>query len=235
VDGGDDAAVPKSPSPIAAPHHHKQDPTQEPTTVPKKDPTPTPATASKEKKRVRDDDDNQVDNTAGGKETEGNISTFDLEVTGQPIKNDDRLSGEIMNEELSTPQVKSSNLPTKKPTETEQNEKDPIEIIDDDLVAKDDDVLEEELKEAETEAKAFGWFGFLIAIVVAMVFTAHQMSENPDGIYASLCRLTITIVSCVIKAVLMPFRYMLGYQGHYSGRMPISTTDPYRSHQMDIR
>jgi hypothetical protein len=231
-DGGDtDAAVAESPSPIAAPHHHKEDPTQAPTTVPKNDPTPAPsATATNEKKRTTDDD--TVDNTAEEKETDDTIPTDDLVVPEEPRNVDDRpSSGEVTDdvpqEESSAPLDVDSNLPTRKPNETGQKEKDQIATVEDDLVAReDDDVLEGELKEEETETKVFGGFGFLITIV-ALVFTAHQMSENPDGIYASLCRLAITIASCVIKVVLMPFRLMLGHRGYHSGHMPISTTDPY--------
>jgi hypothetical protein len=123
-------------------------------------------------------------------------------------------------------------IATEKPTETE--EKDQIDTVHDDLVIRDgDDVLEKELDEVETEAKAFGGFGFLAAMV-AVVFTAHQMLENPHGIYASICRLIITIVSCVIRAVLMPFRSILGHRGYRTGHVPISTTDPYVSHQMEL-
>jgi hypothetical protein len=226
TDGGNDAAGTESQSPIDV------DPTQELTTVQKKDPAPAPITAAKEKKRATDDDDNQVDDTAEEKETDGSISNFDIGVSEEPSNDDDRPSGEVTDdvpqEKLSSPQDNNSNLPTKKPSGTELNEKDHIEIIEDDLVARDDDGLEEELQEEETETKVFGWSGFLISLV-AMVFTAHQISENPDGIFASvLCRPAITIVSCVIKAVLMPFRYMLGYREYDSGHMPISTTDPYR-------
>ena len=43
--------------------------------------------------------------------------------------------------------------------------------------------VEEELKEEEEVAAAAGGMGFLLAIG-GMIFTAHQMSENPDGVYA---------------------------------------------------
>jgi hypothetical protein len=226
----------KDPTPTAAPHHDKKDPTQVPTPVPKKDPTPAPTTAAKETKRETDDDavddDDQVDDTAEEKETDDSIPTDDI-VVPEEHRPSGEVTDDVPQEGSSTPQDNNSNLPTMKPSETGQKETDQIETIEDDLVARDDDVLEEELKEEETTAKVFGGFGFLIAIV-AMVFTAYQMSENPDGIYASLCRLAITIVSCVIKAVLMPFRSMLGHRGYHAGHMPISTTDPYRSHQLEL-
>jgi hypothetical protein len=110
---------------------------------------------------------------------------------------------------------------------------DPIQKQD----AADEEVqeLEQELNKEEKVARRAGGLGIFIGIV-AMVFTAHQMSENPDGIYASVCRLAITISSVVIKIVCMPCRKLLGAGNpHYQGHMPISTSDygyrndPYRS------
>lgn len=49
----------------------------------------------------------------------------------------------------------------------------------------------------------------------------------------SVCRLAITIVSCVVKAILMPFRSVLGNR-HHGGHMQLSTTEPYRSHAMEL-
>ena len=43
--------------------------------------------------------------------------------------------------------------------------------------------VKEELLHEENVAKTAGGFGFLFA-VLGMVFTAHQMSENPDGFFA---------------------------------------------------
>ena len=97
--------------------------------------------------------------------------------------------------------------------------------------------LETELKQEEKVARQAGGLGLVFGIL-AMIFTAHQMSENPDGIYASVCRLAITISSVVVKIICMPCRKVLGVGGSgnpYSGHMPISTSDysyrndPYRS------
>ena len=59
--------------------------------------------------------------------------------------------------------------------------------VDDDPLAVEDEEMVEEVKEEllheENVAKTAGGFGFLFA-VLGMVFTAHQMSENPDGFFA---------------------------------------------------
>uniref|UniRef100_A0A7S3LAE7 Transmembrane protein n=1 Tax=Amphora coffeiformis TaxID=265554 RepID=A0A7S3LAE7_9STRA len=38
-----------------------------------------------------------------------------------------------------------------------------------------------------------------MAAVVGMILTAHQMSENPDGLYASLCRSILTVIRTVCR------------------------------------
>ena len=98
--------------------------------------------------------------------------------------------------------------------------------------AADDLAMEEEeleLGRVEKEAKTAGGLGFLLAMG-AMVFTAYQMSENPDGIFASVCRLAITLIGCGFKMVTMPCRNLLGHRYH-AGHIPVSTMeyrDPYR-------
>lgn len=118
--------------------------------------------------------------------------------------------------------------------------------VDDDPIVDEDEELvnevEEELAKQEKVAKTAGGFGFLLAIA-AMIFTAHQMSENPDGIYATyvhshrsvttrpnnqishtpifflfvtyfrICRLAITITGVVVKLICMPCRKVIG-TGH---------------------
>lgn len=99
---------------------------------------------------------------------------------------------------------------------------DPIAIQDEEIVEQ----VEEELAKEEKIAREAGGFGFFLAIG-GMIFTAHQMSENPDGLYASLCRLAITITGVVVKIICMPCRKLIGASGnsHYTGHMPISTVD----------
>ena len=98
---------------------------------------------------------------------------------------------------------------------------DPLAIEDEELVEE----VKEELKHEETVAKTAGGFGFVLA-VFGMIFTAHQMSENPDGFFASLCRLAITISGVVVKIICMPCRKVVGAGNpHYNTHMPISTVD----------
>lgn len=133
--------------------------------------------------------------------------------------------------------------PTDKPTSKEytitDDNYDPIQAADE-KHAEEAEVyeLETELKQEEKVARRAGGLGIFLGIV-AMIFTAHQMSENPDGIYASVCRLAITISSVILKILCMPCRKLIGVGGngnpHYAGHMPISTNDysyrndPYRS------
>jgi len=107
-----------------------------------------------------------------------------------------------------------------------------VEKHNDDLVEKE----QEQLESVEKEARRAGGLGFLLALC-AMVFTAYQMSENPDGFYASVCRLAITMVGCILKLVLMPCRNLLGAR-YSAGHIPVSTMEyrePYRgSNDMEL-
>jgi len=87
--------------------------------------------------------------------------------------------------------------------------------------------VEEEVK------KVGGWLTF--ASIILMIYTAYQMSENPDGICASLCRLVITVIGCIIKIMLIPFKYIMG--GRQSGGHYMATPDyrdPYGSRHMEL-
>ena len=69
-----------------------------------------------------------------------------------------------------------------------------------------------------------------------MIYTAYQMSENPDGICASLCRLVITVIGCILKVALIPCKYILG-GGRPSGGHYMATPDyrdPYGSRHMEL-
>ena len=125
--------------------------------------------------------------------------------------------------------------PTRSPTYALTDPPTPQYVpIDDDPIVnqeiqEEDDKDEQELQNVEKEAKTAGGIGFLLALL-AMIFTAHQMSENPDGIYASVCRLAITVVGCALKLVLMPCRNFMGNRYH-AGHIPVSTMEyrePYR-------
>jgi len=145
---------------------------------------------------------------------------------------------EVPEPENKPPIAAPTGNPTKKSYTKTNDDFDPVKA-EDEKHAEEEEVqeLETELKQEERVARQAGGLGIFLGIL-AMVFTAHQMSENPDGIYASVCRLAITLASVVVKIVCMPCRKLLGAGGDgnpYSGHMPISTsdysyrTDPYRS------
>ena len=98
-----------------------------------------------------------------------------------------------------------------------------------------DESMEEWEEEVEEEVKKVGgWLSFVFLIL--MIYTAYQMSENPDGICASLCRLVITVIGCILKIFLVPFKYILG-GGRSSGGHYMATPDyrdPYGSRHMEL-
>ena len=98
-----------------------------------------------------------------------------------------------------------------------------------------DESMEEFEEEVEEEVKKVGgWLSFVFLIL--MIYTAYQMSENPDGICASLCRLVITVLGCILKIALIPCKYILG-GGRPSGGHYMATPDyrdPYGSRHMEL-
>ncbi|KAL7458333.1 hypothetical protein ACHAWC_010494 [Mediolabrus comicus] len=98
-----------------------------------------------------------------------------------------------------------------------------------------DESMEEWEEEVEEEVKKVGgWLSFVFMIL--MIYTAYQMSENPDGICASLCRLVITVIGCILKVALIPCKYILG-GGRPSGGHYMATPDyrdPYGSRHMEL-
>lgn len=83
---------------------------------------------------------------------------------------------------------------------------------------KDEENRIKELADDKTAEVAAGLIFFLG--IVGMVFTAYQIIENPDGLCASLCRLSIKFSSFLLKIVCLPCRLCCG---KYSG---YSTSDP---------
>jgi len=70
--------------------------------------------------------------------------------------------------------------------------------------------------------------GWLITVsILGMIFTAYQMAENPDGVYASFCRLLITISACLLKAVTLPCR-LIFCKGRGGGGHHMIGTPDYR-------
>jgi hypothetical protein len=68
---------------------------------------------------------------------------------------------------------------------------------------------------AESFAVAITFLG-----IIGMLVTAHNLFENPDGLCANFCRLSLKIASLILKLVCFPCRLCCG---KYSG---YSTSDP---------
>lgn len=85
----------------------------------------------------------------------------------------------------------------------------------------------------ETAPTTFSVVATLLGIS-AMIMTAWQMSDNPDGIFASMCRLIITCLQLVFRVTTSPCRKCMpccfshhagnGYHEPY-GHMRVSTMD----------
>ena len=83
-----------------------------------------------------------------------------------------------------------------------------------------------EVEAEEKAAKKVGGWAVVIAIF-GMIFTAWQVSENPDGVFASVCRLSITICVFFLKVLLLPCKFLCG-KGAGGGHHPISSAPDYR-------
>ena len=117
------------------------------------------------------------------------------------------------------------------------SEKDPtLEEIYEDLTPEQVEYLKHhEFVDEEKEAAKISVLYFVITLVL-MIFTAQQMSESPDGVYANVCRLGITVAGLVVKIILLPFRKFCGLGGKqgYSHHL-VTTSDPYsRTSRMEI-
>lgn len=90
--------------------------------------------------------------------------------------------------------------------------------------------LEKEAKRVEEKAaaKIGGW---MIAITLSlMVFTAYQMSEYPDGVFANVCRLAITVCGCVLKIAIYPCKKLFPNRyGGYSNHLVTTDSFPHDS------
>lgn len=90
-----------------------------------------------------------------------------------------------------------------------------------------------EFKEEEEEAAKISIVYFVVTLTL-MIFTAHQLSEHPDGVYANLCRLSITLMGVFFKVLLFPFRRFcgLGTRKGYAHHLVTNQNDfrdPYAS------
>jgi len=128
----------------------------------------------------------------------------------------------------------STSPPTLEPSAHKQ------EFDPDDGETEQDDVFDEDFYKKRpvagkptTTPTSVTIFATLLGIF-AMIFTAWQMSDNPDGIFASLCRLIITSIQLLLRVLCTPCRKCMpccfsygsgsGYHEPY-GHMPVSTMD----------
>ena len=117
--------------------------------------------------------------------------------------------------------------------------KDNDDSTDDEYAAEVEEAVEKELQEEERKVKVLSASGVLLGIM-AMIFTAYQMSENPDGIYAAACRFCITVLVCLFRIILSPCKGLFGYANnrhlsHY-GHVPVSTMDyGYRDPSVELQ
>ena len=133
-----------------------------------------------------------------------------------------------------------------KELENEENAPEPSNNDDQGVSGGAEDLTEEDLEiiaEEETsfqqaevkEVRRIGGLGVFLAIS-AMIFTAWQMSDHPDGVYAAACRLIITIIGLGIRILLTPCRNLFGTRHNaYHGHMPVSTMDyGYRDPSLEL-
>ena len=119
------------------------------------------------------------------------------------------------------------NIPEKKPkgqqdSHNESNQKQSSEKSEEDDLA----TIEKELEDEERMVREVGGYGAALAII-AMIFTAWQMNDNPDGIFATMCRLVITVCSIVIGLLLTPCRRCIGpaRSSHTYGHVPVAPSN----------
>jgi hypothetical protein len=99
-------------------------------------------------------------------------------------------------------------------------------------VAPDDDLYQNEEKIIKNALDSSGGgpngrYPVLATLLglAAMIFTAWQMSDNPDGVFASLCRLILTAIQLLCRIVTQPCRKACGCQSHNNPYGSVSTMD----------
>lgn len=149
--------------------------------------------------------------------------------------------------ETTYPTTAPQHRPTSLPTESPTSERiDDFDLKDKETEKEDDDLFDEKSYHNKSRPVGSGVpsdkFSFTVvlgtfAAIIGMIFTAWQMSDNPDGIYASLCRLTLTCIQLVFRIIMSPCRkccggyhnhhHMAGSNGYHEpyGHLPVSTMD----------
>jgi hypothetical protein len=107
----------------------------------------------------------------------------------------------------------------------------------------DAEKTEKELEAEEARVWRVSGFG-AAAGLLAMIFTAYQMNENPDGIYAATCRLVLTICNLLFRLALAPcHRCCPGllapsggahYPHHTYGHVPAALDYGYRDPAVEL-
>ena len=162
------------------------------------------------------------------------------------IYTDDNLEPEPPMLLTTSPSITPKHAPTSLPTESPTLERnDDFDSNDKETEKEDDDLFAEKTFHNKNRPVGSGIpnnkFNFTVvlgtfAAIVGMIFTAWQMSDNPDGIYASLCRLTLTCIHLVFRIIMSPCRKCCGgYRNHHLagtngyhepyGHLPVSTMD----------
>lgn len=67
----------------------------------------------------------------------------------------------------------------------------------------------QELQDEKRAARKIGGWAILLCLAM-MMLTAYQMSENPDGVFANICRLAMTVTGCIFKILLYPCKKLFG-------------------------
>ena len=119
--------------------------------------------------------------------------------------------------------------PTKPPTSEPTKTKDPSEIFDNLPEEEKEYIKKQEIVDEEKTAAKIS-LGFIFITLGLMICTAHQMGENPDGLYSNICRLAINITNCVCRIILLPFRKLFGFHnGGYAHHLVTTQEfrDPY--------
>lgn len=96
----------------------------------------------------------------------------------------------------------------------------------DDESSQDDDLFQEQIFVREKSPPVIPpniLVLLSVAWIISLVFTAWQMSDYPDGLYASLCRLVLSGFGLVVQIVTSPCRKCCGGSNESYGR--ISTMD----------
>ena len=120
--------------------------------------------------------------------------------------------------------------PTKSPSSPSPTKiKDPSEIFNE-LPEEEKEYIEHIEKMTEEEEAAKIGLGFFVLTFSLMICTAQQMGENPDGVFANVCRLAITVTGCFVKIILFPFKKLFGFNTNGYAHHLVTTQefrDPY--------